>query len=988
MPQVSHAHGTRRRLYAHDLPADAVRLPLVLDVSDRVDPGVHGQPLVRIARRAMPALRGVCQRVNVLIISIIIIPTSEAAPNSVTIGVVLPERTGGASEAALQQTVSWLNAEGRQLPETRLVLDYLSASQPTLRHQLCRFLRGPVVALISLDNSCSVVQQLRRLTSELAVPFFVVNGFYCLPPSADGDGVFLSKAEHLDLVSLVTEWMTSTNKQGVTAVTTREQPPDRAFLLSARLSHLSQEMVRPGSADGEVRRLLLRLLNTPRPDADFLPAMWAFVLLTEPPRLAEILDEVDAAGLMTAASPWLVLADGWTDGGVTRLTLPADANVTVARRLLGRRLTAPLAAIARRMGRQALDSEETFAVSAVLAVAEALQAGWTDGWLPETVAAVDSVCRVDPARAAAAPALNNAIRARLTDWRVCLTCLEFELLASKYGRPAPTEAGPESGVAVGLLRAGLWNVTWGLDFTFPDLFKDAHLIMFTLPWHGMMDYDVDPRSGALVNRTGLGFRIMDTLAEELGFTYTVVEPPDGQWGLRLPNGSWTGLVRMLIDGRADVAGALALNPVRQTVIDNTQSFYTDYYDLLAPKARLDHGLFIYKDPFTDEVWLGIFVTMVVTSLLLYLMTRASPHYGPQPPGARRQGLFRFTNCLWYMYGATINQGGEHLPTALSGRLLVGFYWLFTLICVATYSGNLIATLTVPRVAPVVRDVDDLISGADTGWLTMAGTDLQQAIVNPVSVVSQGLERMFREGRGQFYANVGDALAKVKGGGWVDIASSLDVRFIVDEDMRRELSQNPNASDPCQLDIIPVHLMEITVVFGLQKRSPYKTAFDRYLRLMRESGLIQAWLRQFMPNASQCLPEPGGQARLMPAGQTGLSLTEMRGAFLLLLIGLLVSAAALLLEQLLRALRAACRRSRPPPPPPPADRAAKVTVMKTGYPPRQLHPAELEPALTSIKELTQGLARLKTAHHGPMGGDTHGERSVRRDSDLHRHTGGN
>ena len=48
--------------------------------------------------------------------------------------------------------------------------------------------------------------------------------------------------------------------------------------------------------------------------------------------------------------------------------------------------------------------------------------------------------------------------------------------------------------------------------------------------------------------------------------------------------------------------------------------------------------------------------MMLTSVLLYVITRASPHYCSQPAAARRQGLFRFTNCLWYMYGATINQG--------------------------------------------------------------------------------------------------------------------------------------------------------------------------------------------------------------------------------------------------------------------------------------------------------------------------------------------
>ena len=168
---------------------------------------------------------------------------------------------------------------------------------------------------------------------------------------------------------------------------------------------------------------------------------------------------MDGAGLLTAASPWLLLADGWTEEDVTRLTLPADANVTLALRQLHRRLTAPLAAIARRMGRKSVsgagwhgghgwstvsvsgqpgmvefmifshlsavwfdtdrvsvsvcgqfDSEQTFVSAALLAVAESLQAGWSAGWLSDRSSAVDGDCRVLPGWAQAWPTLTDSIQ--------------------------------------------------------------------------------------------------------------------------------------------------------------------------------------------------------------------------------------------------------------------------------------------------------------------------------------------------------------------------------------------------------------------------------------------------------------------------------------------------------------------------------------------------------------------------------------------------
>ncbi|KAI6071345.1 Glutamate receptor [Aix galericulata] len=169
--------------------------------------------------------------------------------------------------------------------------------------------------------------------------------------------------------------------------------------------------------------------------------------------------------------------------------------------------------------------------------------------------------------------------------------------------------------------------------------------------------------------------LLRELSTILGFSYEIRLVEDGKYGAQEDaNGQWNGMVRELIDHKADLAVApLAITYVREKVIDFSKPFMTLGISILYRKPNgTNPGVFSFLNPLSPDIWIG------------------NKHQEKRVCG---QSLAL--------------KGSELMPKALSTRIVGGIWWFFTLIIISSYTANLAAFLTVERMESPIDSADDL-----------------------------------------------------------------------------------------------------------------------------------------------------------------------------------------------------------------------------------------------------------------------------------------
>ncbi|XP_048525758.1 glutamate receptor ionotropic, kainate 1 [Dendroctonus ponderosae] len=386
---------------------------------------------------------------------------------------------------------------------------------------------------------------------------------------------------------------------------------------------------------------------------------------------------------------------------------------------------------------------------------------------------------------------------------------------------------------------------------------------------------------------GFCIDLLKELATMVGFEYRIELVPDGKYGaIDLETGEWNGIVRQLMDKKADLAvGSMTINYARESVIDFTKPFMNLGISILfkVPTDK-ESAFFTFLNPLGLKIWLYVFSAYVLVSITIFVVARFSPYewQSPHPCDFENEQLknqFTLANSFWFTIGTLMQQGSDLNPKATSTRIVGGIWWFFTLIIISSYTANLAAFLTVERMITPIENAEDLAGQTDIPYGTLeSGSTMTFFRDSMIETYKKMWRYMENRKPSVFVPTYEEGIKKVLQGNYAFLMESTMLDYIVQRD--------------CNLTQIGGLLDSKGYGIATPMGSPWRDKISLAILELQEKGEIQMLYDKWWKNTGEtCTRNDKGKE----SKANSLGVDNIGGIFVVLLCGLAFAVVIAIME---------------------------------------------------------------------------------------------
>ncbi|XP_017869008.1 PREDICTED: ionotropic receptor 21a [Drosophila arizonae] len=388
---------------------------------------------------------------------------------------------------------------------------------------------------------------------------------------------------------------------------------------------------------------------------------------------------------------------------------------------------------------------------------------------------------------------------------------------------------------------------------------------------------------------GVEMRLMNMIAQRLNFSLDITETPN----VANSRSAVDSIQMQISQGSVDIGmSGIYLTESRMLETDMSVGHSRDCaaFITLASKALPKYRAIM--GPFQWPVWaalvsvyLGGIFPIVFTDRLT--LSHLMGNWG------------EIENMFWYVFGMFTNAftfTGKYAwgnTEKTSTRLLIGSYWLFTIIITSCYTGSIIAFVTLPAFPDTVDSVMDLLglffrvcTLDNGGWETWFQNSTHEATsklykkMEFVSTLEEGIGNVTQS----FFWN------------YAFLGSKARLEYLVQSNY-----SNDNLSRRSALHLSEECFALFQIGFLFPRNSVYKRKIDSMIMMAQESGLMiklgheVSWAMQRSATGRLLQASTTSSLREIIQEERQLTTADTEGMFLLMGIGYLMGAIALVSE---------------------------------------------------------------------------------------------
>ncbi|XP_069943809.1 probable glutamate receptor [Cherax quadricarinatus] len=371
--------------------------------------------------------------------------------------------------------------------------------------------------------------------------------------------------------------------------------------------------------------------------------------------------------------------------------------------------------------------------------------------------------------------------------------------------------------------------------------------------------------------------MLNYLAQGLNFSYKYVNPTDGTFGSKQSDGSWTGMVGMVIRREADFAiGLFGITESRSEVVDFTWPVTIQYCRILGSRGRPVVDPWGFLLPLELPVWAATLGALIILPLALLLLSSCllikTNHH------TWVKDIFDLTRIL-------LQQDYRTWALAWWKRLIIGGWVIMALVLSKSYGGNLMSSLAVRHIQQPYQSIRDVLDDPSVTMLWQTNSTNVQYFHSVKSGIFHEVAEAETKGRLKYkllheFPHAINTL--VKRGDHV----LMDLEIVITMFIGQYFTQTGR----CDFYSSRERFLPMLLSMIGHKNSPLVPAISRRIMSLTEAGLYDQWFKYIVPNETSCIYFP-----TKITVSTSLSLDNLWGMFMILVGGQVVAVFVLCME---------------------------------------------------------------------------------------------